>query len=592
MNANAILPVKWMIPAIVSNIVLNIPLSSRDFDYKTLLALSVTCRALSRPALDQIWHTLPSLIPLVRTLPCDLWTEVAECPDEDAMPNAGARKYIEFKRPLEITDVARLLAYASRVKRICSAATDGAFENVSLSPDAYAALERLAVASLSLPNLRSLEIDCHPRCLDAVPLHVFNFPMLQRLNFSWRPLLLDHFEGRVYSFFKVLEGMSPQLTHMHLHIDDCPIAIRQAVQDAAGSMSQLKVFGWSGTPNMSPVTLCKLSQLPRLSTLEIGISGKTTAGTALFPELPAGCFAALESLQLTTDALAWTHDLIYSMKFDGLRSLSVHLTGWTSASALEAFFIALCGRLPGLASLDITLPEDVVLETFPAHTMYPLLRLRRLTSLHMDSCPIAVDDTLVRAMSLAWPGLHDICIPIDVPRYPSLVSLSALVHLATNCEQLYMLGLPLDAETVPPRLRTAQDVGLGQYIERPISLQVGRSKVGAPKDVATYLSDLFPNLHCVDSRWEYDLDILDDEGEDEVLAVSMAREYHSRWHRVEKLMKELWRIKLWVQKTARVRGCALAGRCVVLAPEAAERAERQRRARVEEELEEFLCRGC
>lgn len=43
---------------------------------KTLVALALSCRALSEPALDLIWSTLPSLVPLVRTLPSDLWQEV------------------------------------------------------------------------------------------------------------------------------------------------------------------------------------------------------------------------------------------------------------------------------------------------------------------------------------------------------------------------------------------------------------------------------------------------------------------------------------------------------------------------------------
>lgn len=41
-------------------------------DFKELLSLARTCRFLSEPALDAIWHTLPSIWPLLLLLPEDL----------------------------------------------------------------------------------------------------------------------------------------------------------------------------------------------------------------------------------------------------------------------------------------------------------------------------------------------------------------------------------------------------------------------------------------------------------------------------------------------------------------------------------------
>ena len=34
----------------------------------------VTCRSLSEAAIDRLWAKLPSLVPLIYTLPRDLWT--------------------------------------------------------------------------------------------------------------------------------------------------------------------------------------------------------------------------------------------------------------------------------------------------------------------------------------------------------------------------------------------------------------------------------------------------------------------------------------------------------------------------------------
>ena len=41
---------------------------------RALLSLSTTCKSLSNAALNQIWYRLPSLVPLLYTMPSDLWT--------------------------------------------------------------------------------------------------------------------------------------------------------------------------------------------------------------------------------------------------------------------------------------------------------------------------------------------------------------------------------------------------------------------------------------------------------------------------------------------------------------------------------------
>ncbi|KAI0349588.1 hypothetical protein OH77DRAFT_1525540 [Trametes cingulata] len=596
MSAKTILPNKWMTPAIVANIVHHIPLLGvaydRNVDYKTLLALSVTCRALSKPALDLMWQKLPSLIPLLRTLPCDLWTEVpANLDGLTTWHYRAPRKHMDFVRPLEVSDFKRFRTYAPRIKHISRTALDDIPVNISMTPGAYAALEEFSLISLSLPNLRTLEIDYYVRSLAAAPLHVFRYPKLRSLRFTAPPRSLDHFEQRISSLFDGLRLTSRQLTHVHLGNDEhLPVVVRQAVMDAIGGMPQLKELSCYDEPTFPPAMLCQIARFPKLRSISIGIRGRATAGTASFPELPAGCFTALKELTLITDALAWVHSLIQSIKFDGLRFLSVRLTQPVSPTALQEFFVTLCICHPGLTRLDVALPyEDPRVETLSAHSMYPLLRLRRLLLLHMGSCPVAVDETLVRAMSLAWRDIEELIVTIEVDEYPSLVSLSALVHLAANCRKLHRIGLPLDAEKVPPRLLSVPYVG--QPNEQKIDLFVGRSKVGCPLDVAAYLSDMFPNLRQVYTEWEYDVGYLDSDDEDAWEYLSVAEEQWRRWEEAEKFMQALWRIRLQERNDARAHGRTFRGPHQVLSAQAAKEIERQRWAVAEQELEKILSRA-
>lgn len=71
-------------PEVLSRIVSFVPspeafYESDDYDddrapRNTLISLMVTCRSLSEAAIDRLWAKLPSLVPLIYTLPRDLWT--------------------------------------------------------------------------------------------------------------------------------------------------------------------------------------------------------------------------------------------------------------------------------------------------------------------------------------------------------------------------------------------------------------------------------------------------------------------------------------------------------------------------------------
>jgi hypothetical protein len=42
---------------------------------RTMLALALTCRGFEDIALDVLWHTQTSLVPLIKCTPSDLWRE-------------------------------------------------------------------------------------------------------------------------------------------------------------------------------------------------------------------------------------------------------------------------------------------------------------------------------------------------------------------------------------------------------------------------------------------------------------------------------------------------------------------------------------
>ena len=47
-----------------------------DSQFRTLLALGLTCQMIRSYALDAIWFRMTSLIPLLRSFPGDVWQQV------------------------------------------------------------------------------------------------------------------------------------------------------------------------------------------------------------------------------------------------------------------------------------------------------------------------------------------------------------------------------------------------------------------------------------------------------------------------------------------------------------------------------------
>jgi len=55
----------------------------------TLIALAVTCQSFQEVALDIIWHTQVTLVPLIKCMPPDLWQEI---------PKTGFERTLVSKR--------------------------------------------------------------------------------------------------------------------------------------------------------------------------------------------------------------------------------------------------------------------------------------------------------------------------------------------------------------------------------------------------------------------------------------------------------------------------------------------------------------
>lgn len=48
-----------------------------------VVAMTRTCRAFYEPAMDVLWHSIPDISPVIRTMPAELWEEYCVVPQDE-----------------------------------------------------------------------------------------------------------------------------------------------------------------------------------------------------------------------------------------------------------------------------------------------------------------------------------------------------------------------------------------------------------------------------------------------------------------------------------------------------------------------------
>jgi hypothetical protein len=107
------------------------------------------------------------------------------------------------------------------------------------------------------------------------------------------------------------------------------------------------------------------------------------------------------------------------------------------------------------------------------------------------------DDTL-EAMSIAWPRLKDLHFSSDFRVTPLQCTLNGFLFLVQRCPNLRSIILPFTASTQVSWKGRPGGGAVSQHME---SLNVRHSPIADPGMVASFLSDIFPNLKTI-TAWD------------------------------------------------------------------------------------------
>ncbi|TFK86880.1 hypothetical protein K466DRAFT_135776 [Polyporus arcularius HHB13444] len=515
----------------------------------TLATIVRASRLFHQYACQQIWHTLPSFVPIFLTMPNDAYRR-----ERNARPYSyttsgipgmlPASATLKATRPLVPHDLARFALYAPYVRRVVprhssywswrNSLTAGAAHNEpDMSPELWHMLQAIwPTRLLSLEVLQYRQVAYIGRKAYTHPLHLFAGQSLKTLDFT--VLYLNEQTGRpdrrtidtvpedpcLDVFVRQLPQLSPHITTFAIATEPRVFA-RDVISDALCGLSQL-TFVKVDRNALRPRAIHHLSTLPALRHLDLWMPsrGELLADPqALWPPRTTAIapFSALTKLVIHAMQIDECIDLLRHVSSSALLSIVVEVRVSSSTvtfPALASAIAALPSSETSIRSLNFTLRW---LEALPPESFAPLLPLSALEELVLsDSAHAAVTDATLRAMAQSWPKMRQLTlydwIDHHVPQHAIQTTVHGLRFFAQCCPDLERLDVPLSdicaatlrAPLGPPsesesRTYPLLDPSRPHLLER---LGVGRPKLHDEAALAGSLSGLFPALMYIEHCWD------------------------------------------------------------------------------------------
>ncbi|KAI0944045.1 hypothetical protein AcV7_001973 [Taiwanofungus camphoratus] len=481
---------------------------------RTLVALALTCKTFLEPALDRLWHEQQTLVPLVKTLPVDAWSEVeGDIVAQERKMDRGElirektmQRVVSITRTLVPQDWSRFDMYASRVKSL-------GFETRKIRVNrrthtfdegVYDHLIRDREAALLLPNVHRLmwttsDIDANVLsyaqlfigpCLKSLCLHFFND--LPQDSYSMVASLEKICPSSSLIDFEMLSVPFKRRSHLLTQLLHAPNSI---------SFRRFWVFG------LSKDDIVRLASLPRLRAVKLGMKHIYDDN---FQFLAKACihpmFPSLQVLEINVDSITACGALLKVMKSCSLRHLTVCSTRLESPEVLHEFLTNLythCSQesLQGIRIIDV--PGDHVPRGdlgINGYALDPLFAFRNLRSVYFDCwCGHELDNATLVKLASSWPLLE--VFSMGVNHGWSQISgwtFAGVAQLLRLCPNLRSLGMAIDVSQDDLRMASAADDHICS--KRITMLDVGDSMIGDVTVTARSFAYLFPNLREIWAR--------------------------------------------------------------------------------------------
>ncbi|KAI0350578.1 hypothetical protein OH77DRAFT_1056686 [Trametes cingulata] len=515
---------------------------AQNHAFKALSACAQTCRLLSEPALDALWHTVTSLDPLIFTLPPDV---LSGTPVLRYRHVSGAT-YVQLARAVVPEDLSRYCGYAARVHVISSEQVTGDIfgHRTTASQDVWEAIDR-AQPPDCFPHVHTVvladEWPVEPpspvyaafgrslKVARIIPAH-YAFKARDEDPISTHIRTIERLSVAARSLQRLAFTYGCDLAQFMIARTDFLERIAPPLAATVAALTQLTVLTVPETP-LLPLALRHLSVLPTLEELNVRVRAHDYDWDALPRRCDAkgpiaNSFPRLRALELESDCLWWCAQFMRTFSYPSLASFTL-LCSRTVDPALFRVFTEALGRTSSpLQAVTLTFgpkwspmvdqanTRDVPLYT--GRTIEPLYALSAMQRLKIEGdCHVSLDDSALSALSRAWPSLLELNFSPSHRAESYLKSraqaaacatVAGLLALAERCPCLHFLRLEVDLSKLPSGAEHERIFISQLDARRPRSslhtFLAGYSAVGEPTRAAGVLCTLFPGLRAPLDRGE------------------------------------------------------------------------------------------
>ncbi|KAG2144468.1 hypothetical protein DEU56DRAFT_789717 [Suillus clintonianus] len=429
---------------------------------KTLLALALTCKSFTGPALKLLWQDLSKFAPLIRCLPQSLWKQVG--------------RKLEFQRVMTVDDWSIFCKYNHHVRSLIINDDDP-----RIGDETWRALSYPPFSLPLLPNLMSLTWSNYS-ILTSLCIPLFVSPTITKLNLS--PCTFGPVEQSILSCISML---CPLVSHFHFHF--CSSSESEHPSTALQNWSHLTSVT---TETVSEAAILHLSKLPSLRFLQFKLP--STPISVDTQKKQRHVFCVLEELVVRCRSVV-ALDAFLERFFIAPKSISLQITSIRdSARALPA----LISRLPnGCAHGSLECMQLSITELSASHTsirtavLRPLFAFRNLRKLDFAAYDYGLrwDDAVLLQMAKAWPLLQQ--------HSSRGVTPGAFVSLLQHCPCLVSVAVIVNWSTIDGHA-ISPDAPYGGLSHKALSKAFfGSPRIHHPERIAAFISAIAPNLASI-----------------------------------------------------------------------------------------------
>ncbi|KAG0702004.1 hypothetical protein DFH29DRAFT_851950 [Suillus ampliporus] len=500
---------RWKIFQFVGHTMSWVP-SARN---ESLLALALTCKSFTGPALDLLWEELCGLAPLIRCLPQSLWKE-------------GKQK-LEFQRAMTFDDWSIFCKYNHRVRSL-----DTEYDWVTpLDIEILRALSCPPFSPPLLPNLRSL---AWGETTSETFLYIWLFvtPKLTTLNISRESLTFGPSEQSILSCISML---CPSISHFGFD----SFKGSEDTSTALQCWSHLKSVK---TGRISEAAILHLSNLPSLCVLHFQLpSTPISANTQKLLQRPVFC--ALRELDVTCEGSLALLDAFFEKLSIAPKAIHCVITHAVDSPRTLPALISRISNTCDHSSMEqvqfsITdRPADHI-ASIGAAAFQPLFAFRNLRSLSFRAnYSVRLDDAVLLQMAKAWPLLGELFFSASY-NLSHDVTPHAFVSLLQHCPRLFSVAVFINWSTID-RHDISPVIPYQGFSHKTLSrVYFGSPRIGHPTRIAAFISAIAPNVGLIDA---WDPDLHEDHPDFE--------KYSARWKLVQRLVESFSMVREQERRT-------------------------------------------